>query len=74
MGDGNTIEIGDRITNINIPLNISDAIAEGLGQSMATKEDGGMEMNIDISMRVRIEHGSARGDSHQPITNLENEA
>lgn len=54
MGDGNRIEIGDRITNINLPLNMSDMIAKGIEQGRATSRDGSLEMNIDISMRLRI--------------------
>ncbi|KAH7093020.1 hypothetical protein FB567DRAFT_624349 [Paraphoma chrysanthemicola] len=54
MGDGNSIEIGDRITNINIPLNMSDILAKGIEQGRAKNGSGGLDMNIDITMRVRI--------------------
>lgn len=57
MGDGNRIEIGDRITNINIPLNMSDVLAKGIEQGRARNGTGGLDMNIDITMRVRIADG-----------------
>jgi hypothetical protein len=53
MGSRNKIEIGDRITNINIPLNMSDIIAKGIDQARSKNGEGGLDMNIDISMRVR---------------------
>ncbi|KAH7356204.1 hypothetical protein BKA66DRAFT_445868 [Pyrenochaeta sp. MPI-SDFR-AT-0127] len=61
MGDGNRIEIGDRITNINLPLNMSDIIAKGIEQGRGTAGDGSLDMKIDISLRVRIADGDGTG-------------
>ncbi|PSN60340.1 hypothetical protein BS50DRAFT_593789 [Corynespora cassiicola Philippines] len=58
MGDGNHIEVGDRITTINIPLNMSEMIAQGVEQSRSRSGNGGLDMNIDISMRIRIADGN----------------
>jgi hypothetical protein len=54
MSNGNRIEFGDRITNINTPLNRSDIIARGIDQARSKNREGGLDMNIDNSMRVRI--------------------
>ncbi|KAF1973740.1 hypothetical protein BU23DRAFT_568124 [Bimuria novae-zelandiae CBS 107.79] len=57
IGDNNSIEIGDRITTINMPLNMSEIMERGM--SMATAD--GMEMNVDISVRMRIGNTSKNG-------------
>jgi hypothetical protein len=48
MGDGNTFEIGDRITNINIPL----VMLGGAGTSDG--KNGSREMQVDIRMRLKV--------------------
>ncbi|KAF1952586.1 hypothetical protein CC80DRAFT_508042 [Byssothecium circinans] len=50
IGDNNTIEIGDRITTINVPLNMSDIMDRG----MTMADRNGVDMSIDISVRMKI--------------------
>lgn len=57
IGDGNIIEIGDRITNINLPLNISDMIASGIKGGLSSNASGNMEININVSMSMTITDG-----------------
>ncbi|KAF2685172.1 hypothetical protein K458DRAFT_403401 [Lentithecium fluviatile CBS 122367] len=57
IGNNNTIEIGDRITTINMPLNISDMMERGM--LMASSD--GVDMSVDISVRMRIGNVSGNG-------------
>ncbi|KAH8600112.1 hypothetical protein B0O99DRAFT_590516 [Bisporella sp. PMI_857] len=58
IGDGNSIEIGDRITNINLPLNMSDMIASGIKGGLSGNANGNMEININISMSIKSTDGA----------------
>lgn len=68
IGDGNltlapnsSLEIGDRITNINLPLNMSEILAAGISRGFSTNATGGRELTIDIAMRMTIsERGGER--------------
>lgn len=60
IGDGNTIEIGDRITkvtNINVGSGNSSAFSVGassVGRNSTTNQS---EMSININLRVMVEDG-----------------
>ncbi|KAK1673548.1 hypothetical protein BDP55DRAFT_633830 [Colletotrichum godetiae] len=60
IGDGNTIEIGDRITevtNINVGSgNLSD-IGIGSGKGARNSTGNATEMSININLRVMVEDG-----------------
>ncbi|KAF2824213.1 hypothetical protein CC86DRAFT_408320 [Ophiobolus disseminans] len=64
MGDGNRIEIGDRIMNINLPPILMDKIPtatmQGTKGSASVRNTSG-EIQVDVTIRVRFLEGRVSG-------------